>query len=155
VVDKRTYALVDGAAAIGLAVRSGSQGGRWGWLLFEGVIGVAAALFTAFNPGITALVLMMVIATWAALTGVAEIVAAVQLRRQVRGEWLLAASGVLSVVFGVLTAMFPGAGALALVTFIGAYSIAFGLLLTVLGFRVRSLVTREDPHPVGVTPKHA
>ncbi|MBV8289273.1 MAG: HdeD family acid-resistance protein, partial [Hyphomicrobiales bacterium] len=143
------YALIDGASAIAMAIRAGGEGRRWGWLLFEGIVGVAAAFFTAINPGITAFALLMLIAAWAVLTGIAEIVTAIELRRQIRGEWLLAASGVLSIVFGALTVMFPGAGALTLVTVVGAYAIAFGVLLTVLGFRIRSVVTREERLPVG------
>ncbi len=149
------YALLDGTAAIALSIRAGKEGRRWGWLLFEGIIGVAAAFFTALSPGITAFALLMLIAAWAVLTGIAEIASAIALRRVIRGEWLLAASGVLSIAFGVLTAMFPRAGALTLVTFIGAYAIVFGLLLTVLGFRVRSVAHREDQMLVGPTPRHA
>jgi uncharacterized membrane protein HdeD (DUF308 family) len=149
------YALVDGAAGIALSIQAGSEGRRWGWLLFEGVVGVAASFFTAINPGITALALLMVIAGWAVLTGVAEIVAAIELRREIRGEWLLAASGALSILFGASLVIFPGPGALALVTLIGAYAVAFGLLLTVLGFRVRSLATRRDHALLAATPKHA
>ena len=149
------YALIDGAAAIAMAIRAGSEGRRWGWPLFEGIVGVAAAFFTAVSPGITALALLMLIAFWAVLTGIAEIGMAIELRRQIRGEWLLALSGVLSIVFGVLTVIFPGAGALTLVTVIGAYAIVFGVLLTVLGFRIRSIAHREEQLLVGATPRHA
>ncbi len=149
------YALVDGAAAIALAIRAGSKGRRWGWLLFEGIVGIAAAFFMAVNPGLTAFALLMLIAAWAVLTGVAEIVAAIELRRHVRGEWRLLASGALSIAFGALTATFPGAGALTLVTVIAAYAIVFGGFQMTLGFRIRSLAAAEEQLPVGATPKHA
>jgi uncharacterized membrane protein HdeD (DUF308 family) len=149
------YALVDGTAAIALAVRSGREGRRWGWLFFEGLVGVAAAVFTAMRPGITAFALLVLIAAWAVVTGIAEIVAAVELRREIRGEWLLAASGILSIAFGALALVFPGASALALVVVIGAYAIVFGVLMTALGFRIHHWATRGEQPLAGRVPKHA
>src|SRR5207237_433779 len=84
-----------------------------------------------------------VTAAWAILTGVLEIVAAVRLRRELTGEWRLVLSGVLSIVFGVLVMLAPGAGALAMVLLIGAYSIVFGALLLALAQRLRRLSTEH------------
>jgi uncharacterized membrane protein HdeD (DUF308 family) len=83
--------------------------------------------------------LVLVIGAWAIITGVLEIVAAILLRKQIRGEWWLALSGALSLIFGVLVILWPGAGALALVLWIAAYSIAFGVLLLALAFRLRGV----------------
>jgi uncharacterized membrane protein HdeD (DUF308 family) len=82
-------------------------------------------------------VLVYIIAIWAIVTGVLEIVAAIRLRDVIRNEWWLVASGVLSVIFGLLLVVAPGAGALALVFWIGAYAIIFGALLVGLAFRLR------------------
>ena len=90
-------------------------------------------------PGLTALALVYLIAAWAVLTGVLEIAVAVKLRKHIAGEWWLALSGVLSIAFGVLVSLFPGAGALVMVLWIGAYSIIFGALLLVVAFRLRSV----------------
>ena len=89
--------------------------------------------------GITALVLLYLIAAWAVVTGLLEVAAAVVLRRELRGEWLLALAGVLSVAFGILLAVRPGEGVIAIVSVIGVFAIVFGVALLVLGARLRRL----------------
>jgi uncharacterized membrane protein HdeD (DUF308 family) len=81
-------------------------------------------------------VLVGIISAWALITGIFEIMAAIRLRREIRGEWLLALSGVLSVLFGLFVFFFPLAGALAIALTIGIYSLAFGVLFIALGFRL-------------------
>lgn len=134
------YALTDGVFNLIAAFRrNAAQKAQEPWWVFaiQGVLGLAAGVLTLFMPGITAIALLFLIAGWATLSGVMSIVAAIRLRRQIRGEWLLVLSGILSIAFGVLTAIFPGAGALAVVLWIGAYSFVMGILLILLGFRLR------------------
>ena len=131
------YALVDGVFSIIAAVRRRASDLPWWALLLEGVVGIAAGIVTFALPGLTAVTLIYVIAAWAILTGVLEVAAAVRLRRQLSGEWRLVLSGVLSIVFGVLMMVAPGAGALAMMLWIGAYAIVFGVLLLALAFRLR------------------
>lgn len=140
------YAVVDGVFALVLAVRRTRTGRSWGWLLFEGLAGIAAGVVAVLWPDITAMALLYVIAAWAILTGIAEIAVALQLRRQIQGEWVLVLSGLLSVAFGVLLAVFPDTGALAVLWMIGAYAIAFGLLLVGLGWRLHGW-HRGSEHP--------
>jgi uncharacterized membrane protein HdeD (DUF308 family) len=135
------YALVDGVLSIATAVRRRGAD-RWWLLLVEGIAGVLAGLVTFFWPAITAIVLLYLIAAWALVTGVLEIAAAIRLRKAITGEWLLALSGVASVILGVLLMIAPGPGALAVVIWIGAYAFVFGALLIGLSFRLRSLRTR-------------
>jgi uncharacterized membrane protein HdeD (DUF308 family) len=131
------YALVDGILAIVAAVRASGRQQRWGAILLEGIIGIVAGLVTLFWPGITALALVYVIAAWSILTGIFEIAAAIRLRREITGEWLLGLGGVASLLFGVLLMLYPGVGALALLWLIGAYALAFGVVLLLLAFRLR------------------
>lgn len=140
------YAVVDGVFALVLAVRRTRTGRSWGWLLFEGLAGIAAGVVAVLWPDITAMALLYVIAAWAILTGIAEIAVALQLRRQIQGEWVLVLSGLLSVAFGVLLAVFPDTGALAVLWMIGAYAIAFGVLLVGLGWRLHGW-HRGSEHP--------
>lgn len=132
------YALVDGVLAIFTAIGS-REVGRPRWLLWlEGIAGVVAAVLTIVWPEITALVLLALVAAWALVTGFCEIVAAIRLRKEIEGEWLLVLSGIASVVFGLALVLWPGAGALAMIWLIGAYAVAFGVLLIALAFKLRS-----------------
>ncbi|HYS81103.1 MAG TPA: HdeD family acid-resistance protein [Anaeromyxobacteraceae bacterium] len=132
------YAIVNGAMNVSLSMRTPTGETRWGSLLFESIASILAGALTLIWPGITALVLLLLIAAWAVVTGVAQVVAAVRLRKQLRGEWLLALTGVLSVAFGVLLVVAPVAGALAVTLWIGAYALVFGALLVGLALRLRA-----------------
>jgi uncharacterized membrane protein HdeD (DUF308 family) len=133
------YTLLEGIFNVIAAVRLRQGERRWLALLLEGLVSVAVGAVTLVLPDLTALALIFLIAAWAILTGVLEIVAAVRLHRLVRGGGWLALSGMLSLVFGVLVACFPGAGALSLLLWVAAYSIVFGAVLLLLAFRLRSL----------------
>ena len=130
------YALVDGIFALVAGLRGSEARRRW-LLLAEGVLGVLAGLITFFWPGITALVLLYIIAFWAIFTGILEVMIAISLRREIENEWLMALSGVLSILFGLVLAVLPGVGLLSLVWLMGIYALVFGIALVVLGFRVR------------------
>jgi uncharacterized membrane protein HdeD (DUF308 family) len=131
------YALADGIFHIVAAV-SGRTGKRpWWALLLAGLVSIGAGLVTFFLPGLTALALAYVIGAWAIVTGVLQIVAAVRLRKAITNEWWLGLSGALAIVFGVLMLAAPGAGALAMVLWIGAYAVAYGIALILLGARLR------------------
>lgn len=85
------------------------------------------------------MILLIIIASWAIIRGVLEIIAAIKLRRVIDGEWLLILSGLLSVAFGVLLFLRPGAGALAVMWLIGVYMLVFGITAIALSLRLRSL----------------
>ena len=138
------YALVDGVFAI-VGVFGGTRGGTPRWvLLIEGVVGVLAGLVAFVLPGMTALALLYLIAAWSIVTGIFEAATAIRLRREIRGEWALVAGGVVSVIFGIVLAVLPMVGILSLVWLVGVYAIAFGVLLIITAFRVRS---HEGPGP--------
>ena len=130
-------ALIDGVLAIVAAVRGSASGARWWGMLLQGILGIATGIITFLWPGLTALVLLYFIAAWAIVIGVFEIVAAIRLRKEIEGEWLLALRGVLAIVFGVILFANPGAGALAVVWLIGVFSIVLGVLELILAFRLR------------------
>jgi len=131
------YAIIDGALALVAAVRGLRRHERWGAMLAEGIVSLAAGVIALAWPLLGALALVYLVAAWALLTGVLEITLGVRLRRVITGEWLLILGGVLSVALAVLVAMFPGAGATALVWWLGAYALAYGAVALVLAFRIR------------------
>lgn len=134
------YAMVDGVLALVVAFQ-GRTANRWITGL-GGVVGIAAGVIAFVWPDITALALTFVVAAWAILTGILELVAAIQLRKEISGEFWLGLSGVLSMVFGVLLFLFPGAGMLSLLWLLGVYEIAFGISTIILGFRLHGITTQ-------------
>jgi uncharacterized membrane protein HdeD (DUF308 family) len=132
------YALADGVFALIGAIRGGGIAPRW-WLALVALVSAAAGVVALFWPGLTALVLVLLIGAWSIMRGAFEIIGAIQLRKEIRNEWLLIAGGILSILVGLLLVVAPGAGALALIWVIGAYAVAFGVLLTILAFRLRKL----------------
>jgi uncharacterized membrane protein HdeD (DUF308 family) len=139
------YVLVDGIFA--LIGAFWNRTGQWWLLLIEGIAGIAAGILTFIWPNITELILLYLIAFWAILTGILEIAAAIQLRKELTGEWLLVLGGLASLVFGIIMVFSPGAGATALIWLVGAYAIVFGVLLVVLGFKLRSWYTSRPSAP--------
>jgi uncharacterized membrane protein HdeD (DUF308 family) len=134
------FALVDGVSAIVSAVRGDPATRGHGWsVLVIGIVGVIAGIGTFIWPGITALTLLYIVAFWAIVTGVFEIIAAIRLRREIQGEWLLALGGIASVAFGLLLIAAPGAGLLAVLTLVGAWAIILGVILLALAWRLRGM----------------
>ncbi|WP_105102847.1 HdeD family acid-resistance protein [Microbulbifer pacificus] len=138
------YSLMDGVVAIYGAIKGRGEVSRsslW-WLLFVGITGIAAGIVTFFYPQVTALVLVIFIGAWALVRGVFEIIGAIRLRKEIDHEWLLIFAGLLSVIFGLVLLLKPGAGALALLWLIGSYAIIFGVILVWLAFRLRKLARK-------------
>ena len=139
------FVFIDGILSIITAFGHKAEYSQWWLLLLEGVASVLIGIFAFTWPGITALFLILLIAFWALATGILEIVAAIWLRKIIAGEWGLALSGILSVVFSLILLLRPSAGALAVIWVIGLYAIFFGLLLLYLAFKLRSLkITLEQ-----------
>ena len=132
------FALVDGASALAGGWNMHKQGSRWWPYLLFGVIGLAAGIITLIWPAITAFVLVYVIGFWALFGGISQIAAAVRLRKEIQGEWLLGLVGVIGILFGLLILFRPiPEGIMAIALFVGFYAIATGVIYLMLAFRVR------------------
>jgi uncharacterized membrane protein HdeD (DUF308 family) len=134
------YALVSGVSELFAGFRHGAR--SRGWLIFSGIIGILAGIVAFVWPGITSLALLYLIAFWAIFTGVSEIVAGIQLRKVIDNEWMFIVAGVLSVIFGILLLIWPGAGMLSLVWLIGIFAILYGLAMIALSIRVKNFTSR-------------
>jgi uncharacterized membrane protein HdeD (DUF308 family) len=134
------YALVNGILSFVLAAKAPKGSGVTG-LILGGLLSVAVGLVTFFWPALTALGLLILIAWWAIVNGVMEIITAIRLRKVITNEWLLVLAGIASIVFGILLLLQPAAGALVLIWWIGAWALVFGVLLMVLAFRMRRFGT--------------
>ena len=131
------FALVNGILSLVLATKTKGYP-KVGSLILGGLLGILAGLLAFVMPGITALGLLILIAAWAIVTGIMELVAAVRLRKIINNEWLLVLAGIASVVFGILLLFQPAAGALVLIWWIGAWALLSGIVLMILAFRMRN-----------------
>ena len=131
------YAALDGAITFVPALRSQERGMKRTLPLAEGAVGIVAGLLAVFWPGLTVSGLVYVIAGWAFLTGVLKILTAVLMRAQVENGWLLAGSGALSALFGIVLVVLTGSDVPFLAPFIGGFAVVVGLALIVFAFRLR------------------
>jgi uncharacterized membrane protein HdeD (DUF308 family) len=142
------YLFADGILAVAWALM-GRRAGAFPWGVFlAGLASIIAGVLTFLMPGLTALVLLYLIAAWAIVRGIFEIIAAFHLRRELTNEWLLALNGVLSVLFGILLIAAPGAGALTVLWIIGTFAIIVGVVMIMLGFRLKGLQGTAARRPV-------
>ncbi len=132
------YAIVDGLVAVGTGLARTKDSPPWWMFLLEGLLGIGAGAAVLLWPGLASLVLIYMIASWALITGILEIAAAVRLRDEISNEWILGLGGFVSMVLGILLFIQPAAGGLAIIWTIAGYALAFGVLLVILGFRLRN-----------------
>lgn len=131
------YMLVDGVFAIAAGIKAARNGERWGLLILEGIVDLAAGLVAVLWPAITLVALIWLIAIWAIVTGALMLAGAFSLNLD-HGRWWLALGGIASVIFGILLVIEPLIGAVVLTLWIGSYAIVFGIFLLILAFQLHS-----------------
>jgi uncharacterized membrane protein HdeD (DUF308 family) len=132
------YLLVDGVLGIIAAVMAASHHDRWGLLLFEGLVNIVVGVIAALFPAAAVLGFVLLVAAWALITGVTVIVAAFRLHVS-HGRWWLVFAGIVSVLWSIVLLIAPLMGAVVLTWWLGAYAVIFGIMLLVLGFRLRGM----------------
>lgn len=138
------WALLDGIGSIVVGIRTRRRDRNWWLEIVEGIVGIVAGVIALAFPRFAAQVLVLLIAAWAIVTGIFEIVAAIRLRQEIEGEVWLALAGVASVLFGAMLVLFPAAGALSVAWLIGAGAVVFGAFMIALGLRLRRLQQRAE-----------
>ena len=136
--------IADGALSMYYAAKARDRG----WPFWGGLISVAAGVAAIAAPGVAAISILIVISVWAIARGLLDIYTAIKFHREIDFEWWLALSGAVSILFGALVLANPAAGALAMVTLIGAFAIAIGVVLILAGLRIRAF--RNKRRPMGV-----
>jgi uncharacterized membrane protein HdeD (DUF308 family) len=138
------FAIISGIAVVAAALQNREEHG-WGVFLFEGILWLLVGVVALIWPGVTALSFLYLLAAWAVITGILELVAPLSFPMSGGRGVLMVLSGVISIVFGILIAVQPAAGLLAVVWLIGIYAIVFGILHLVAYFEARS-VSRTLSH---------
>lgn len=131
------FALVDGIFALVAAFTGGAKSENWWWLILEGAVGILIGILTIIQPAAMGEAWLILIAAWAIVTGIFEIITAVRLRKVITGEFWLILGGLISVAFGVLVLINPASGAFAVGFMIGAYAILFGIMFIMLALGLR------------------
>lgn len=142
------YMLVDGVFAIIAAVRAAERRERWGYHLLEGLIDIAVGIAALLVPAAAVWAFVYLVAFWALVSGGLMLASAFSLHRHY-GRWWLALGGVISGLFGIALLINPGMSALVLVWWMGAYTIAFGIMLLILAFSLRGRHVAARPMPTG------
>jgi uncharacterized membrane protein HdeD (DUF308 family) len=135
------YALVNGVSAIVSAIRGDELFRRW-LVALSGLVSVAAGVVALLWPGITVLVLTLVVGVWALATGLSEILTAIWLRRVLDRKVFLIVIGVLSIIAGVLLLWHPLTGALGIAIVVGSYAVVYGALMIGVAAWLRHEVRR-------------
>lgn len=139
------FAIADGLLLVLQSVTTRRHEAHWWVRLLQGLLSIAIGIAVFVWPGLTLLVLLYIIAFYAIAGGLLQILAAIDLRKAIKGEMLLLVSGILAVAIGVLLIMRPGIGLIALVQTLGIFAIAYGIMIAVLALRLRSLVHKATP----------
>lgn len=130
------YTIVNGILSLMAASNAPKGYPRFGSLIFSGILSIAAGIIAFVFPGLTAMALLILIAVWAIIDGFTEITAAIRLRKVINNEGWWIVAGIASVIFGVALLLWPGAGILALIWWIGVWAIVFGITMVGLAFRL-------------------
>ncbi len=138
------YMAADGAFAIVGAVRAAQRHERWGFLLLEGIVNLVVGVGAVLVPAAAVWAFVLLLAAWALVTGGLMIAAAFRLHLHY-GRWWLVLGGLVSILFAAALLIDPGMSALVLTWWIGAYTVAFGVLLLILAFRLRSRHGAAEP----------
>lgn len=132
------YVFVDGIFTLVAAINYKAGAGKRTWLFIRGILGIIVGIITLCLPAVTEIALILIIGAWALIAGIMELSFAFTAVKETGAKWLFAISGILAIILGILLLIRPIAGIIAVIWFIGAYALMAGIVLIILGFRLRS-----------------
>ena len=141
------YAVIDGAMTLTTGIAARRSGGHSWALLLAGGSGLIAGIAACVWPGVTLLVLLVIMSVWAIARGGLEIAAAIWLRHLLPRSWLLVISGAASVALGILLLARPAIALVTLVYLAGVAALGFGILFIALALHLRRLSLEVDISP--------
>ena len=109
------------------------------WWLFtlRGVLGIIFGILALIFPGPTILSLVLLFSAYMLVDGIFGIISAVRAIRRKEDRWgLLIFEGLLNIVVGIATFLWPGLTVVAFVWLIAAWAIVSGGLMTTTGFQL-------------------
>ncbi|MGV8961426.1 MAG: HdeD family acid-resistance protein [Stenotrophomonas sp.] len=107
------------------------------WMLaVYALVSIGFGVLAISQPAQMAQAMLWLLALWLVIAGIARIVFAVQLRKLVQGEWMLALSGLLAVALGVLFFARPGIGLVTIAIWVAFGALFYGLLQIWVGSRL-------------------
>lgn len=139
------YALVTGVVLTIGSIQERAGNEDWWIDLIIGLVSLGAGVITLVHPGLTALVLVLLVAAYALVSGALDIGAAIRLRKKIHNEWFLGLSGLVSLGFGVLIFLYPVQGGLAMAMYVGIYALLSGTLLLAFALGLRSRTHAPEP----------
>lgn len=116
---------------------------NWWVMLIRGVAGVLFGIATFFAPGVSLAVLVLLFGAYALVDGVLAVISAVRRRGVSDRWWMLLLEGLVGIAAGIMTLVWPGITALALLYVIAAWALLTGAFEIAAAIRLRKIITGE------------
>ncbi|HWV39244.1 MAG TPA: DUF308 domain-containing protein [Vulgatibacter sp.] len=136
------WAFLDGVLSLSTGLAARRRGGRWGALVFTGLLGIAAGLVAWVSPTMTAKALFLLIAIWAILFGLLLLFTALLFLAVPVIGVVLGLAGAALLLLGILLFVSPMGGAVAVAWLVGLFALVVGALLIFTGFAIRAFAGR-------------
>ena len=141
--------LVDGFFNALGSVQNREKDGWWIMLLI-GILGVLVGGFALFNPPVSMMAFVYLVAFEAILLGTLLVMLGYKVRKATTREWVLYLTGALSILFGILVIVNPAVGGQSIILVIAAWAVIIGVLKVIFAFRVKNLPDRVESRLTGL-----
>lgn len=133
------FAIGEGVFAIGASIEASKHHEKWGTFLLEGVLGIIAGVIIISWPGISVAIFVYLIALWALITGLVEILVGGTVEITPTAKSMIILVGVLSLILGVVMLAYPAATITILIWLLGVYALIAGIAMIIFSVQLKSL----------------